>query len=86
MMDNQVNFKLRYMLACTDEEFNSRVVDKVERRQRFESGIVSSADHLSDDSLESEEAFNLSEEASEFSDSESSTLSLDGIELGCAET
>ncbi|XWS67914.1 hypothetical protein CRYUN_Cryun04dG0045800 [Craigia yunnanensis] len=37
MVENRVNFKLRYMLACTDEEFNERVADKVERRRRFES-------------------------------------------------
>ncbi|OMO75706.1 Mitochodrial transcription termination factor-related protein [Corchorus olitorius] len=40
MVENRVNFKLRFMLACTDEEFNQRVADKVERRRRFESGLV----------------------------------------------
>ncbi|XP_039040821.1 transcription termination factor MTERF2, chloroplastic-like isoform X1 [Hibiscus syriacus] len=43
MVENRVNFKLRYMLACTDEEFNERVADKVERRRRFESGCMDSA-------------------------------------------
>ncbi|MBA0782549.1 hypothetical protein Gotri_000415, partial [Gossypium trilobum] len=43
MVENRVNFKLRYMLACTDEEFNQRVADKVERRQRFESGRMDDA-------------------------------------------
>ncbi|KAH7661017.1 mTERF domain-containing protein mitochondrial protein [Dioscorea alata] len=35
---NRINFKLRYMLASTDEDFNRRVREAVERRQRFESG------------------------------------------------
>ncbi|XVE93208.1 hypothetical protein REPUB_Repub01dG0170800 [Reevesia pubescens] len=43
MVENRVNFKLRYMLACTDEEFNARVADKVERRRRFESGLLDDA-------------------------------------------
>ncbi|CAL9233381.1 unnamed protein product [Arabidopsis halleri] len=41
MVENRVNFKLRYMLACTDEEFERRVRDKVERRERFEAGLDS---------------------------------------------
>ncbi|KZV17737.1 hypothetical protein F511_01546 [Dorcoceras hygrometricum] len=40
MVENRINFKLRYMLASTDDEFHSRVVDEVERRRRFESGIM----------------------------------------------
>ncbi|KAE8723698.1 Mitochondrial transcription termination factor family protein isoform 3 [Hibiscus syriacus] len=43
MVENRVNFKLRYMLACTDEEFDERVADKVERRRRFESGLMENA-------------------------------------------
>ncbi|KAK6240931.1 Transcription termination factor [Theobroma cacao] len=43
MVENRVNFKLRYMLTCTDEEFNGRVADKVERRRRFESGLLDNA-------------------------------------------
>ncbi|KAH1030726.1 hypothetical protein J1N35_042900 [Gossypium stocksii] len=43
MVENRVNFKLRYMLACTDEEFNQRVADKVERRRRFESSRMDDA-------------------------------------------
>ncbi|XP_022747017.1 transcription termination factor MTERF2, chloroplastic [Durio zibethinus] len=43
MVENRVNFKLRYMLACTDDEFNERVADKVERRRRFESGLLDDA-------------------------------------------
>ncbi|GLT30583.1 hypothetical protein SLA2020_053760 [Shorea laevis] len=39
-VENRVNFKLRYMLACTDEEFNERVAEKVERRRKFELGIL----------------------------------------------
>ncbi|XP_059647673.1 transcription termination factor MTERF2, chloroplastic [Cornus florida] len=46
LMENRINFKLRYMLASTDEEFDQRVQAAVERRRRFESGIVD--EHLSD--------------------------------------
>ncbi|WOL07851.1 transcription termination factor MTERF2, chloroplastic [Canna indica] len=38
MVENRVNFKLRYMLAGSDEDFNQRVQDAIERRRRFESG------------------------------------------------
>ncbi|XP_051138536.1 transcription termination factor MTERF2, chloroplastic [Andrographis paniculata] len=37
MVENRVNFKLRYMLASTDDEFNERVEEAVERRRSFES-------------------------------------------------
>ena len=40
LVENRVNFKLRYMLATSDEEFDRRVRAAVERRQKFESGIV----------------------------------------------
>ncbi|MCL7041307.1 hypothetical protein MKW94_000399 [Papaver nudicaule] len=40
LIDNRVNFKLRYMLAISDDEFNRRVEDAVERRRNFESGVV----------------------------------------------
>lgn len=39
-MENRINFKLRYMLASTDDEFAMRVKEAVERRRRFESGII----------------------------------------------
>lgn len=39
MMDNRVNFKLRYMLSSTNDEFHQRIEAAVERRQMFESGI-----------------------------------------------
>lgn len=38
MVANRVNFKLRYMLATSDEEFDRRVREAVEKRERFESG------------------------------------------------
>lgn len=41
MVANRVNFKLRYMLVGSDEEFNKRVQDAVERRKRFETGYAS---------------------------------------------
>lgn len=40
MVENRVNFKLRYMLASSDEEFEARVKEAVERRRRFESGAI----------------------------------------------
>lgn len=40
MVENQVNFKLRFMLNCSDEEFHQKVADKVERRRRFEAGLL----------------------------------------------
>lgn len=40
MVENRINFKLRYMLASTDEEFNTRVDAAVRRCRRFEAGIM----------------------------------------------
>lgn len=40
LVENRINFKLRYMLAGSDNEFHQRVVAAIERRQRFESGIM----------------------------------------------
>lgn len=42
LVKNRVNFKLRYMLASSDEEFNRKVQEAVQRRERFESGLVNS--------------------------------------------
>ncbi|XP_031122689.1 transcription termination factor MTERF2, chloroplastic-like [Ipomoea triloba] len=39
LVENRVNFKLRYMLKSTDEKFEEMVQDKVERRRIYESGI-----------------------------------------------
>lgn len=47
-MENRVNFKLRYMLGGSDEEFYMRVREAVERRKRFESGIVIGEELASD--------------------------------------
>ncbi|KAK6916575.1 Transcription termination factor, mitochondrial/chloroplastic [Dillenia turbinata] len=46
LVENRINFKLRYMLASTDEEFAEKVRGAVERRQRFESGIGALDDSL----------------------------------------
>ncbi|KAI3676602.1 hypothetical protein L1987_86213 [Smallanthus sonchifolius] len=56
LMDNRVNFKLRYMLSSTDDEFHQRVEAAVQRRQMFESGISNNIDLDSptDDSSEDE--------------------------------
>ncbi|WCJ33896.1 Mitochondrial transcription termination factor family protein [Euphorbia peplus] len=40
MVENHVNFKLRYMLSCSDEQFKKMVEAAVERRRKFESGIM----------------------------------------------
>ncbi|KAL0422757.1 UNVERIFIED_CONTAM: Transcription termination factor MT, chloroplastic [Sesamum latifolium] len=54
MVENRINFKLRYMLASTDEEFDMRVKEAVERRRRFESGVPYQppSDSQNDDSTE----------------------------------
>ncbi|CAK9149610.1 unnamed protein product [Ilex paraguariensis] len=51
LVENRINFKLRYMLASTDEEFDQRVKAAVEKRQRFESGIMDES--LSDSQIDS---------------------------------
>ncbi|KAE9460048.1 hypothetical protein C3L33_08089, partial [Rhododendron williamsianum] len=40
LVENRINFKLRYMLPGTDEEFDQRVQAVVERCRRFESGVI----------------------------------------------
>ncbi|KAK4378345.1 hypothetical protein RND71_000207 [Anisodus tanguticus] len=54
MVVNCVNFKLRYMLASSDDEFKQRVQAAVERRLRFESGVIydKQADTETDGSIE----------------------------------
>ncbi|XP_021738611.1 transcription termination factor MTERF2, chloroplastic-like [Chenopodium quinoa] len=52
MLENQVNFKLRYMLASSDEEFKQRVKAAVEKRQRFESGASSLHEEAADSETE----------------------------------
>ncbi|XP_028084629.1 transcription termination factor MTERF2, chloroplastic-like [Camellia sinensis] len=54
LAENRINFKLRYMLPGTDEEFDRRVHAAVERRQRFESGVVDNypSDSQTDGSIE----------------------------------
>ncbi|KAK7822436.1 transcription termination factor MTERF2, chloroplastic [Quercus suber] len=49
LVEKQINLKLRYMLACTDEEFDKKVEAIVKRRQRFESGLL--VDTLSEAAL-----------------------------------
>nr|AKM76435.1 embryo defective 2219 [Monsonia marlothii] len=43
VVENRVNFKLRYMLAATDEEFNKRVEEAVKRREKFECRVNDSS-------------------------------------------
>ncbi|KAL4615759.1 hypothetical protein ACB092_07G150300 [Castanea dentata] len=40
LVEKQINLKLRYMLACTDEEFDKKVEAIVKQRQRFEAGLL----------------------------------------------
>ncbi|XP_049935262.1 transcription termination factor MTERF2, chloroplastic-like [Nymphaea colorata] len=40
MVANRITFKLRYMLASTDEEFDRRVETALEKRRNFESGLA----------------------------------------------
>ncbi|KAJ0518562.1 putative transcription regulator mTERF family [Helianthus annuus] len=56
LMDNRVNFKLRYMLSSTDDEFQQKVEAAVQRRRMFESGISNNIglDSPTDDSSEDE--------------------------------
>lgn len=52
LVENRINFKLRYMLASTDEEFQKKVEAAVERRRKFESGLM--GDNSDADSSEEE--------------------------------
>lgn len=55
LVENRINFKLRYMLASTDEEFQKKVEAAVERRRKFESGLMGDNSQASDaDSSEEE--------------------------------
>lgn len=66
MVENRVNFKLRFMLACTDEEFDRRVKEKVERREKFEAGLESEDSQPLDENISDKEiAFSDSPEEEE---------------------
>nr|AKM76428.1 embryo defective 2219 [Erodium trifolium] len=43
MVENRVTFKLRSMLPCSDEEFEKKVKDAVNRRLKFESRVQDSS-------------------------------------------
>ena len=47
--------KLRYMLACNDEEFEKNVEAALERRRRFESGVLNSLSNTEEDESSEEE-------------------------------
>ncbi|KAJ8763481.1 hypothetical protein K2173_002364 [Erythroxylum novogranatense] len=62
LVENQVNLKLRYMLACTDEEFGQKVESAVERRQRYKATLVRGApisSPLADDFEQDNTSFSL---------------------------
>ncbi|XP_020529398.1 transcription termination factor MTERF2, chloroplastic isoform X1 [Amborella trichopoda] len=52
LVENRINFKLRYMLVSPDSEFNKRVEAALDRRRRFESGSMSHTNHNSISSKE----------------------------------
>ncbi|KAL8263304.1 hypothetical protein R6Q59_024653 [Mikania micrantha] len=58
LMDNRVNFKLRYMLSSTDDEFHQRVEAAVQRRLMFESGISNNLESDSSTDESSDDGFN----------------------------
>lgn len=39
-MENQINVKLKCMLACTDEEFNKMVENMIRKRHKFQSTVM----------------------------------------------
>lgn len=69
LLENHINLKLRYMLASTDAEFDKRVKNIVERRQRFESGVTN--EDFSNSQLSDED----DTESTKFDDSEIETES-----------
>ncbi|KAK9286085.1 hypothetical protein L1049_014465 [Liquidambar formosana] len=87
LVENQVNFKLRYMLASTDEEFSQRVEAAVERRQRFESGIMDSTfsdSQTTDESLDERALVDLSGSEITVSDSQTTDRSINENHLHCS--
>ncbi|CAN1320331.1 Transcription termination factor MTERF2, chloroplastic [Linum perenne] len=48
MVENQMNMKLRYMLACSDEEFEKKVEATLEKRQNFEAASLELSKELQD--------------------------------------
>ncbi|KAK1316033.1 hypothetical protein QJS10_CPA05g01127 [Acorus calamus] len=76
LVENRINFKLRYMLAGSNEEFSRRVEAAVERHRRFESGIIDNDDADDDDShVVESEAHPSSLEMDGFDESEEENLS-----------
>nr|AKM76433.1 embryo defective 2219 [Hypseocharis bilobata] len=74
MVENRVNFKLRYMLASTDEEFNKKVEAYAEGRRRFE--------YRAKDKFQCDYQTTDSETA--LSDSQSPDCSIGGTESDCS--
>lgn len=76
MVEKRVNFKLRYMLASSDESFDEKVEAAVERRRRFEAGITEDAlsddEHTNDDILEKRPQNDFSEHEKVTSESQTS--------------
>lgn len=84
MVENRVNFKLRYMLACSDEEFNQKVADKVEGRRLYELGLINEAPPHSqtvDDSLRQHPAVDYTDIGSKASEPQAIDSSIERTEF-----
>lgn len=83
MVENRVNFKLRYMLACSDEEFNQKVADKVEGRRLYELGLINEAPHSQtvDDSLRQQDAVDYTDIGSKGSEPQAIDSSIERTEF-----
>ncbi|KAH9696144.1 transcription termination factor MTERF2 [Citrus sinensis] len=84
MVENRVNFKLRYMLACSDEEFNQKVADKVEGRRLYELGLINEAPPHSqtvDDSLRQQDAVDYTDIGSKASEPQAIDSSIERTEF-----
>lgn len=83
MVENQVNFKLRYMLACSDEEFNQKVADKVEGRRLYELSIMNETPtpRTVDDSLGRGEIVDYTDTGNKASEAQAIDSSIERTEL-----
>ncbi|KAA8545977.1 hypothetical protein F0562_020572 [Nyssa sinensis] len=85
LVENRINFKLRYMLGSTDDEFDERVRAAVERRRRFESGVMDEfvSDSQTNRSIETLVDFSGNDNSS--SDSQTTDCSIGRSQLGSSE-
>ncbi|KAL1324159.1 transcription termination factor MTERF2, chloroplastic isoform X2 [Arachis hypogaea] len=55
LVENQLNIKLRYMLASSDVQFNKLVNDLIRKRKKFQSGVAGDEEEETQSSEEEEE-------------------------------